>query len=120
MNLYNGWLQSVLSSCVPLLLLLHVGDGGYSALHSGTVTQLVGGGQKAGSDAGVDMSGTPGLAAMTGVCVCVRACVHACMYVHGLTCMLFCTDAYIPEWLGIDIILIPSWTTLAWGVDRGH
>lgn len=38
------------------------------ALHSGTVTQLVGGGQKAGSDAGVNMSGTPGLAAMTGVC----------------------------------------------------
>ena len=89
-----------------LLLLLHVGDGGYSALHSGTVTQLVGGGQKAGSDAGVDMSGTPGLAAMTGVCV--RPCVRACMYVHGLTCMLFCTDTYIPEWLGIDIILIPS------------
>ena len=64
-----------------LLLLLHVGDGGYSALHSGTVTQLVGGGQKAGTDAGVDMSGTPGLAAMTGVCVCVRACMRAC------TCM---------------------------------
>ena len=65
-----------------LLLLLHVGDGGYSALHSGTVTQLVGGGQKAGTDAGVDMSGTPGLAAMTGVCV--RACMdlRACSSVQ--------------------------------------
>ena len=99
---------------MPLLLLLHVGDGGYSALHSGTVTQLVGGGQKAGSDAGVDMSGTPGLAAMTGVCVRACTCVdlHACSSVQMHT--------YIPEWLGIDIILIPSWTTLAWGFDRGH
>ena len=67
---------------MPLLLLLHVGDDGYSALHSGTVTQLVGGGQKAGTDAGVDMSGTPGLAAMTGVCV--RACVRAWTYMHAL------------------------------------
>lgn len=33
---------------------------------TGTVTQLVGGGQKAGTDADVNMSGTPGLAAMTG------------------------------------------------------
>lgn len=32
------------------------------------MTQLVGGGHKAGSDAGVNQSGTPGLAAMTGVC----------------------------------------------------
>ena len=36
----------------------------------------------------------------------VRVSMRACMYVHGLTCMLFCTDSYIPEWLGIDIILI--------------
>ena len=67
------------------LLLLHVGDGGYSALHSATVMQLVGGGQKAGTDAGVDMSGTPGLAAMTGVCM--HACVRACMYMDLHTCM---------------------------------
>ena len=99
----DAWLWSVLSSCV-LLLLLHVGDGGYSALHSATVMQLVGRGQKAGTDADVNMSETPGLAAMTGVCM--RACVRACVHVYGLTYMHACSSVKIPQWLGIDIILI--------------